>query len=174
QACNLRHGSNNHGRPPRCSYCPAGKRRVGCCFVGRGCETLFRRRGKSWRAMSFQPTILVVANEPTVVQTLRDLIHPEFDVRGSLSTREALAILRRQDVHGVMADYRLTGTTGVTFLRQVSREYPAVVGLVFSSQSDTWVASAVASQDAVFRYVNRPWDADDLLPLLRQAVEQYE
>src|SRR5262249_20421676 len=72
-----------------------------------------------------------------------------------------------------LADALLPGPGGAAFLRQVRRDHPDVVRLLFSSRGDTG-ADAAAAPAGLYQYVGQPWDPDVLLPCVRQAARQYE
>jgi serine/threonine protein kinase len=119
-------------------------------------------------------TILVVSPEPSVVQAVRDVLRRDYRVTTAPSISRALATLRGQTVHIVLADHQPPGMNGMAFLRQVRRDYPDTLRFLFSSSADSWVASAAAGMAHDFRFVNRPWDAEDLESCIRQEVEQQQ
>ena len=81
-----------------------------------------------------------------------------------------MAILCDQTVQLVLTDHPLADMGGVDLLRCIRREYPLVSRLLFSSYPDAAVASALTGHGTVFRYLPRPWDADELLLSLHQTL----
>ena len=124
--------------------------------------------------MDGSPTILIVGPEPSVVQGLRDLLRRDYRVLTTTSLRRARAVLQTQPVRLVLADHQPPGMNGMAFLREVRRDYPDVIRFLFSSSADRWVASAAAGQGHDFRFVNEPWDADELQTLIEQALEDQD
>jgi signal transduction histidine kinase len=119
-------------------------------------------------------TLLVVDDEPDVVQSLRDLLRREFYVLGVTRARDGLRLLHEQPVHVVMTDQRMPEMTGVEFLRDVRRDRPDAIRLLFTGYADIKAVIDAINEGHVYRYITKPWDPDELLALLHQAGEQYE
>jgi signal transduction histidine kinase len=119
-------------------------------------------------------TFLVVDDEPDVVQSVQDLLRLEYRVLGATHARDGLRLLHEHDVQVVMTDQRMPDTTGVEFLRQVRRDRPAAVRLLFTGYADLRAVIDAINEGHVYRYVTKPWDPDELLTVIRQAAEQYD
>jgi signal transduction histidine kinase len=119
-------------------------------------------------------TVLVVDDEPDLVQSLQALLRLEYHVLGATSGAEALAILREQDVHVIMSDQRMPGMTGVEFLSRARQDHPDAVRLLFTGYADIRAVIDAINQGNVYRYIAKPWDAGELETVIRQAAEQYE
>jgi signal transduction histidine kinase len=124
--------------------------------------------------MAHKHVLLVVDDEPHVVQSVHDLVRREFRVFGANRAQEALDILGQEEVHLVMTDQRMPGLTGVEFLSQVRETHPEVVRLLFTGYADIRAVIDAINQGSVYRYITKPWDPDELLTLLRQAGDQYD
>ncbi len=124
--------------------------------------------------MDRRHTLLVVDDEPDVVQSLRDLLRREFFVLGATRARDGLRLLHEQPVHVVMTDQRMPEMTGVDFLRDVRRDRPDAIRLLFTGYADIKAVIDAINEGHVYRYITKPWDPDELLALLHQAGEQYD
>jgi CheY-like chemotaxis protein len=120
--------------------------------------------------MSSDATALVVSPEPSVVQQLGDVLRRDFRVLGATTVPQALALLSTQVVHVVLSDHPLPGMSGVDFLRQIRRVAPGALRFLFASNPEAAASLQAASAGSLFRYVSRPWDDDEVLPLLRAAA----
>jgi serine/threonine protein kinase/CheY-like chemotaxis protein len=120
--------------------------------------------------MSSDRTVLIVSPEPSVVQRLRDLLRPDYRVLSASGVPEAFGQLRAHAVHLVLSDHPLAEMSGVDFLRQVRRDFPDVSRFLFASNPDAGAGLPAAGSGSLFRYLRRPWDPDDFLPVLRQAA----
>jgi len=65
-----------------------------------------------------QATILIVDDEPRVLDALEAVLAAEFRVLRAGSGPAALELLRRNDVAVVLTDYKMPGMTGVEMLRE--------------------------------------------------------
>jgi signal transduction histidine kinase len=119
-------------------------------------------------------TLLIVDDEPDVVQSLQDLLRREYRVLGATHARHGLRLLDEQPVHVVMSDQRMPDTTGIEFLRKVRRDHPDAIRLLFTGYADIKAVIDAINEGHVYRYITKPWDTDELLTVLHQAGEQYE
>ncbi len=119
-------------------------------------------------------TLLVVDDEPDVVQSLQDLLRREYRVLGATRARDGLRLLHEQPVQIVMTDQRMPEISGVDFLRSVRRDCPEAIRLLFTGYADIKAVIDAINEGHVYRYITKPWDPDELLTILRQAGEQYD
>ncbi len=119
-------------------------------------------------------TLLVVDDEPDVVQSLQDLLRREYRVFGATHARDGLRLLHEQAVHIVMTDQRMPEISGIEFLRSVHRDRPDAIRLLFTGYADIKAVIDAINEGHVYRYITKPWDPDELLTVLRQAGEQYD
>jgi response regulator RpfG family c-di-GMP phosphodiesterase len=123
---------------------------------------------------SKQPAILVVDDEGEILYSLRGLLRKDYDFHTAQSGYEALRVLERTPIQVVMADQRMPEMTGVDFLAQVRVRYPDVTRLLLTGYADLPAVIAAINQGQVFRYITKPWDAEGLRLVLREAVAQNE
>jgi signal transduction histidine kinase len=124
--------------------------------------------------MAPRHTILVVDDEPDVVQSVQDLLRLDYRVLGTTSARKALEILKEHEVHIVMTDQRMPETSGVEFLQQIRGEHPDAIRLLFTGYADIKAVIDAINQGNVYRYISKPWDPDELQTIIRQAAQQYD
>jgi signal transduction histidine kinase len=124
--------------------------------------------------MARRHTILVVDDEPDVVQSVKDLLRLEFRVLGTTRAAEGLKVLEEQEIHIVMTDQRMPEMTGVEFLSRIRGEHPDAIRLLFTGYADIKAVVDAINQGNVYRYITKPWDPDELQALLRQAAAQYD
>src|SRR5438270_7890273 len=118
--------------------------------------------------------LLVVDDEPEVVHSLQDLLRFDYRVLGATRATDGLRLLHREDVHIVMSDQRMPEMSGVEFLQRMRETHPDVVRLLFTGYADIKAVIDAISPGHVFRYITKPWDADELQAILRQAAERYD
>ena len=118
--------------------------------------------------------LLVVDDEPEVVQSLQDLLRFDYRVLGAHRAAKGLNILEREPVQIVMTDQRMPEMTGVEFLRRLRESHPDVVRLLFTGFADVSAVVDAVNQGSVFRYVTKPWEPNELQSVLRQAGERWD
>jgi signal transduction histidine kinase len=124
--------------------------------------------------MGRKHTLLVVDDEPEVVQSVQDLLRRECRVLGATSAAEGLRLLADHEVHVVLSDQRMPGTTGVEFLTRVRAEHPDAIRLLCTGYADIKVVIEAINRGHVYRYLAKPWEPEELEALVRQAGELYD
>jgi signal transduction histidine kinase len=82
--------------------------------------------------------------------------------------------MQQEEVHIVMTDQRMPGTTGVEFLKNVRGEYPEAVRLLFTGYADIRAVIDAINAGNVYRYITKPWDPDELQTIIREAGERFD
>lgn len=123
--------------------------------------------------MVAKPCLLVVDDEPDLVQSVKDLLRFDYRVLGATRAGEGLALLGREDVHVVMSDQRMPEMTGVEFLKRVKDTFPDAIRLLFTAYADLNAVTDAINEGNVYRYISKPWEPDELRAVLKQAVDQH-
>jgi len=123
--------------------------------------------------MIIKPCLLVVDDEPDLVQSVKDLLRFDYRVLGATRALEGLALLGSEDVHVVMSDQRMPEMTGVEFLKRVKDTFPDAIRLLFTAYADLNAVTDAINQGNVYRYISKPWEPDELRTVLKQAVDQH-
>ena len=119
-------------------------------------------------------TLLIVDDEPDVLDSLRHLFHRAYRVLTADAGGPALELLRKEDVHVILSDQRMPGMTGDAFLAQARLVRPEAVRMLFTGYADIQAVINAVNEGRIFRYILKPWEPLELEALVRQAVEQYE
>jgi signal transduction histidine kinase len=118
--------------------------------------------------------LLVVDDEPDLVQSVKDLLRFDYKVLVATRAVEGLKIMQRETVHIVMSDQRMPEMTGVEFLKTLRDSHPETVRLLFTAYADLNAVTDAINQGNVYRYISKPWEPDELKTVLRQAVDYYD
>ena len=124
--------------------------------------------------MAAKPCLLVVDDEPDLVQSVQDLLRFDYRVLGATRATDGLKLLARERVHIVMSDQRMPEMTGVELLSRVKEEHPQAVRLLFTAYSDLSAVIDAINDGNVYRYISKPWEVGDLKATLRQAYDYYQ
>jgi signal transduction histidine kinase len=122
-----------------------------------------------------RPTILVVDDEPDVLRSLFDLFRLEYRVltfERAVDALEALGTLN--DVSVILSDQRMPGMTGVEFFEQARSVHPFATRLLVTGFADIKAVIDAINLGHIARYVSKPWDTDELVAVVRGAVEQHD
>jgi response regulator RpfG family c-di-GMP phosphodiesterase len=125
------------------------------------------------------PTLLLVDDEPSVLSALRRLFRLQgYDIEQATSGADALQVLARRPVDLVISDMRMPEMDGATFLEAVRQSHPDTVRLLLTGYADIGATVAAINRGEIHRYIAKPWDDQDLLlvvadALRRRALEQH-
>jgi response regulator RpfG family c-di-GMP phosphodiesterase len=121
--------------------------------------------------------LLFVDDEPFVLRALKRTFELEgFEVVTTLKPAEALDLLR--DGAGgqfvvIGSDYRMPDMNGAEFLHQARELSPQSYRLLISAVEEFHAAVDAINRGEIYRFVPKPWDRDDLLAIVRAAVDDY-
>jgi response regulator RpfG family c-di-GMP phosphodiesterase len=118
-------------------------------------------------------TVLCVDDEPNVLSALRRALRsPGLVVHTADSGAQALVLLAQEPANVVISDMRMPGMTGTELLAQVQQLHPDTVRVVLTGQADLGSTIAAINRGSVFRYLQKPWDDDELRQVVAQGLER--
>ena len=121
-----------------------------------------------------RPDLVVVDDEPGVLDSIRDQFRLDYRVQTFASAPEALAALGAIDPAVVLSDQRMPEMTGVEFLRRVKQMHPDATRLLFTGYADIRAVIDAINEGHVFRYLEKPWDPEEMAGVIRQAAEHHD
>jgi putative nucleotidyltransferase with HDIG domain len=118
-------------------------------------------------------TLLLVDDEPSVLSALRRLFRMQgYQVRQASSGAEGLAMLGEQPADLVISDMRMPEMDGARFLEHVRNSWPETARILLTGYADIGSTIAAINRGEVHRYVAKPWDDQDLLLIVRDALQR--
>ncbi len=121
-----------------------------------------------------QHTLLIVDDEPDVLDSLRHQFHRSYRVLTCIAGSEAIQVLEQDDVEVILTDQRMPGMSGDQFLRAARQLKPDAIRMLFTGYADMQAVINAVNEGAIFRYILKPWDTAELEGIIRQGVEQYD
>lgn len=119
-------------------------------------------------------TLLIVDDEPDVLDSLRHLFHRRYRVLTAQTGADGLEKLAREEVHVILSDQRMPGMTGDQFLKSARQTHPDTIRLLFTGYAEIQTVISAVNQGGIFRYIHKPWEPEELEAVVAQAVEQYD
>ena len=119
------------------------------------------------------PVILCVDDEPNILSSLRRLFrHKGFQILVADSGKAGLAVLEAETVDLVISDMRMPEMNGAQFLEHVRQRWPDTVRLLLTGHSDVTAIIDAINRGEIYRYITKPWDDNDIVLIVRQALER--
>lgn len=119
-----------------------------------------------------KPALLIVDDEPSVLKALQGLFEDDYHVFGALNGQQGLAILREHPIRVVVVDERMPEMTGMEFLGRAREINPNTLNIMLTAYSDMTVAIQGINGGLLHRYLLKPWNTEELVPVVRQLFDQ--
>lgn len=119
-------------------------------------------------------TLLFVDDEEGVLRALRRIFFEEnYKILTAGNADQALEIMAREAVHLVISDHRMPGMTGAQLLRILKEKWPATIRIMLTGHADIQSIMGAVNEGAVFKFITKPWNDDDLRLTVSIALQQY-
>lgn len=122
--------------------------------------------------MTHDAKVLFVDDEERIVKLLRFMFQTTYQVFTATSPTAALDIVRQHDIDVVVSDQRMPEMTGIVLLAQVREISPHSVRILLTGYSDLVAIIGAVNDSEVYRFLNKPWDKQELTHTLVEAVGQ--
>ena len=121
------------------------------------------------------PRVLLVDDEPNVLEGLERTLFGDYDVFTAESGAEGLETIEQEGPFSVVvSDMRMPEMNGAAFLARVHQTAPDTVRVLLTGQADMDSAIAAVNEGNIFRFLCKPCPQDLLFRSLEAAVKQYE
>jgi two-component system response regulator HupR/HoxA len=119
-------------------------------------------------------TVLVVDDEPGILETLSLTLAEEARVLTARDASEALSVLEREDVALVLTDQRMPGMTGIELLERARSLRPDALRILLTGYADHEVVADAVNRGQIYRYLQKPWEPGELRLTVRRALEAFD
>lgn len=121
-----------------------------------------------------QAVIVLVDDEEMVLTSLQSFLNLETDytIKSFKNPEEAIAFIKENDIDLVVSDYLMPEMDGITFLGEVRKIRPDVPRVILTGYADKENAIKAINEVGLFQYIEKPWDNDDLLIIVRNGLER--
>ncbi|CAI8909815.1 MULTISPECIES: response regulator c-di-GMP phosphodiesterase, NosR family [Pseudomonas] len=122
--------------------------------------------------LNSRPKVLLVDDEEPILNSLRRLLRGQpYEVLLATSGAQALEIMALQPVDLVMSDARMPNMDGATLLAHVRQRYPATMRIMLTGYADPSAIIKAINEGQIHHYISKPWNDDEMLLTLRQALD---
>ncbi|MBI3184125.1 MAG: response regulator [Myxococcales bacterium] len=116
-------------------------------------------------------TILAVDDEADVRDIVARSFERRYNVFTAASGAEALAILRSKSVDLLITDQKMPEMTGVELVAAARAGGIDITAILLTAYTDPQDIIAAINRGQVYRYLTKPWDVNELLITVRNALE---
>ena len=118
--------------------------------------------------------VLIIDDEAPNLRLLRRVLGDEYETFAAQSGQEGLEILKDQDVSLIITDQRMPGMSGVQVLEASQAIRPEAIKILLTGYTDIQALIDAINSGNVYKYIQKPWDAEDLKLTVRRALETYD
>lgn len=118
-------------------------------------------------------TLLCVDDEANILIALRRLLRAQgYRVLTAESGAAGLAVMAETPVDLVISDMRMAEMDGACFLEQVKARWPDTVRILLTGYADMNSTVAAVNKGGIYRYISKPWEDDEVLNIVKDALER--
>lgn len=117
--------------------------------------------------------ILYIDDEQENLQSFKMTFWKFYDILLAENTAEAEEMLNKNTVELVISDQKMVGESGLEFIARIKGSYPHTLFILLTAYSDLNIAIE-AVNIGVDRYIQKPWDYNELKHAIDNALEKYQ
>jgi PAS domain S-box-containing protein len=116
--------------------------------------------------------VLIVDDEPAILDALEDLLDDDFQVLKAASGLAGLELLDNHPVSVVLSDQKMPGMKGEEFLARVAESH-VTTRVLLTGYSDFDDLVRAVNRGHIYAFVSKPWSPHQLRSLVRAAAERF-
>lgn len=120
------------------------------------------------------PRILLVDDEIENIKALQRTLSERFECVGVTSAAEALDWIERGSFAAIVSDQRMPDMQGVDLLAEIAKRKPMITRVILTAHTEIADILKAINRAEIYRYILKPWENNELLTTLQQAVERNE
>lgn len=118
--------------------------------------------------------VLFVDDELHNLEAFKATFRREFNVFVCLSVDEAMLLLEKEEMHVILSDQRMPGTTGVEFFGKIIDKYPDSIRILITGYADIGIVVEAVNKGKIYQYIQKPWDNIMLKEIIEKAYGVYK
>jgi DNA-binding NtrC family response regulator len=117
------------------------------------------------------PVVLVVDDEPAVLETFESIFEGRFEVLTARSGKEALDKIAQESINVVFLDIKMPDMDGMQVLRKI-KEYDENLAVIIATVTDSARTAVEAMQLGACNYITKPFDVEEVIAVAQKAIER--
>lgn len=118
--------------------------------------------------------LLFVDDEEDITSALYDTFADEYTVFRTTDPKEALEIVKKEEIALVISDQRMPDMTGSELLEKIHQAKPETIRVLLTGYADINAAIDAINKGAIHKYVEKPWDDEQLQEMVAGLTEVYK
>jgi signal transduction histidine kinase len=117
--------------------------------------------------------VLYVDDEPQNLVSFRAAFRFDFDIKTAATPNEVYQILKDNEIHVILSDYRMPELTGVELFEKLRLEFPLPIRILITAYTDVEAVIDAINRGNVYRYIKKPWIEVDIKTAVEEAYHFY-
>ncbi|MFB0911877.1 MAG: response regulator [Glaciecola sp.] len=118
--------------------------------------------------------VLLIDDEVNILRTMKRIFHGKpFKLILADSAQKAFEFMQTTTVHVVVSDIKMPGMSGAEFLAKVAEDFPQTYRIVLSGFADLESTLEVINNGKIHRFLQKPWDNQELINAVEHGIMQY-
>lgn len=124
---------------------------------------------------AYHPQVLIVDDEPYVLRAVGRLLRDvDAEVLTAQSGKQAVKVMESSNISVLVSDQFMPGMSGTELLEYTRQSHPDIVRVMLTGNNDLATAVEAINRGDVFRFVLKPWNNEELLTIIKMALEQHQ
>lgn len=117
--------------------------------------------------------ILYVDDEEMSLKYFTRAFEDQFRIFTAATAKEGVALLEKHknEIGLLMSDQRMPGENGVWLLEKARKIQPSAIRILATAYSDLEAAIAAVNSGAIYKYITKPWELNELESTLKRGLE---
>ncbi|MDP1708884.1 MAG: ATPase, T2SS/T4P/T4SS family [Gammaproteobacteria bacterium] len=119
--------------------------------------------------------LLLVDDDSNVLKALQRVFRQEnYIIDTATNGQEALRLLGKEKFHLMVSDHMMSGMNGAELLKRAKTIQPDMIRIMLTGHADTSAVMGAVNDGAVYKFILKPWNDDDLRITVALALEQHD
>ncbi|MDB5800924.1 MAG: response regulator [Rhodocyclales bacterium] len=119
--------------------------------------------------------IMLIDDERNVLSALSRLLRQDWGSQALIETHNnpvhAIEQVEARQYDAIMSDYRMPEMDGIALLTRIRELQPTTARVILSASTDFDVLMVAINEVGISRFLPKPWDDDEVVKAVRDAVE---
>lgn len=116
------------------------------------------------------PKVLIIDDEEAICSSLTFALEDEFKVEATTDPNEGLKLLNKRKFDICLLDLKLGSINGLDILTEIKEDHPSVIVIMMTAYGSI-TSSVEALEHGAYFYLTKPLQMDELLTIMRKAVQ---
>jgi response regulator RpfG family c-di-GMP phosphodiesterase len=122
-----------------------------------------------------QINVLYIDDEEHNLLAFKAAFRRLFNVFTASSADEGMQVLaQRPELHVILSDQRMPKMTGIEFFEAILEKHPEPIRILITGYTDINAVIDAINRGQVYKYLSKPWNADDVKNFIEKAYEVYK